>query len=175
MLLTLHAWWSACLHYQVIQVILHYCLCKVENTLLATHNCIECFVYTGLLESVSDLTVTRVNSSTVLISWSPPFTLEGVPILGYNVTVTNTTSVENETMSVEEDTTMLYYSINTFWFTITIVSTIDRDNRILVTVTDCSLGMGTPSRVKGGLQEIRTVEELTRVTVRSLTDSNRPV
>ena len=107
-------------------MILHYCLCKVENTLLATHNCIECFVYTGLLESVSDLTVTRVNSSTVLISWSPPFTLEGVPILGYNVTVTNTTSVENETMSVEEDTTMLYYSINHSDpdnnFTITIVS-----------------------------------------------------
>ena len=51
-------------------------------------------------------------STTVLISWSPPFTLEGVPILGYNVTITNTTSGENETMSVEGDTTMLYYSID---------------------------------------------------------------
>ena len=53
-----------------------------------------------------------INSTTVLISWSPPFTLEGVPILGYNVTITNTTSGENETMSVEGDTTMLYYSID---------------------------------------------------------------
>ena len=68
--------------------------------------------YTGLLEPVSNLTVVPINSTTVLISWSPPFTLEGVPILGYNVTITNTTSRENETMSVEGDTTMLYYSID---------------------------------------------------------------
>ena len=66
----------------------------------------------GLLKPVSDLNVTLINSTTVLISWSPPFTLEGVPILGYNVTITNTTSGENETMSVEGDTTMLYYSID---------------------------------------------------------------
>ena len=64
---------------------------------------------TGL---VSNLTVVSINSTTVLISWSPPFTLEGVPILGYNVTIINTTSGENETMSVEGDTTMLYYSID---------------------------------------------------------------
>ena len=70
------------------------------------------FAFTGLLEPVSNLTVDSINSTTVLISWSPPFTLEGVPILGYNVTITNTTSGENETMSVEGDTTMLYYSID---------------------------------------------------------------
>ena len=34
--------------------------------------------------------------------------------------------------------------------------------------------MGTPSRVKGGLQEMRTVVEVTGVTARLLTDSNRP-
>ena len=68
------------------------------------------FTYIGLLESVSNLTVmtlTLINSTTILISWSPPFTLEGVPILGYNVTITNTTSGENETVLVE-DTTLLY-------------------------------------------------------------------
>ena len=70
------------------------------------------YTVAGLLESVSDLTVVSINSTTVLISWSHPFTLEGVPILGYNVTITNTTSEENETMSVEGDTTMLYYSID---------------------------------------------------------------
>ena len=48
-----------------------------------------------------------INSTTVLISWSPHFTLEGVPILGYNVTITNTTSGENKTMLVV-DTTLLY-------------------------------------------------------------------
>ena len=80
---------------------------------------------TGLLESVSNLAVVSINSTTVLISWSPPFTLEGVPILGYNVTITNTTSGENETMSVEGDTTMLYYSIDhpdpDNYFTVTVV------------------------------------------------------
>ena len=65
-----------------------------------------------MLESVNNLTVApAVNSTTVLISWSPPFTLEGVPILGYvflyNVTITNTTSEETETLLVE-DTTLLY-------------------------------------------------------------------
>ena len=79
--------------------------------------------HAGLLESVSNLAVTPVNSTTVLISWSPPFTLEGVPILGYNVTITNTTSGENETLSVKGDTNMLYYSIDHLksTFTITVV------------------------------------------------------
>ena len=49
-----------------------------------------------------------INSTTVLISWSPPFTLEGVPILGYNVTITNTTSGEYEILE-SENTTMLNY------------------------------------------------------------------
>ena len=69
-------------------------------------------LYAGLLEPVSNLTVVPINSTTVLISWSPPFTLEGVPILDYNVTIANITSGENETMSVEGNTTMLYYSID---------------------------------------------------------------
>ena len=34
--------------------------------------------------------------------------------------------------------------------------------------------MGIPSRVKGGLQEMRTVVELMIVALRSLTDFNRP-
>ena len=59
------------------------------------------------MESVSNLTMTSINSTTVLISWSLPFTLEGVPILGYNVTITNTTSGESQTVLVE-DTTLLY-------------------------------------------------------------------
>ena len=64
----------------------------------------------GLLESVGDIGMFLVNSTTVLISWSPPFTLEGVPILGYNVTIADTTSGEDETLFVGETT--LLYSIN---------------------------------------------------------------
>ena len=89
--------------------------------------------HTGLLEAVSNLNVVSINSTTVLISWSPPFTLEGVPILGYNVTITNTTSGE---MSVEGDTTMLYYSINHP----------DPDNNFTVTVVPINgAGPGEPA------------------------------
>ena len=47
----------------------------------------------------------------------PPFTVEGVPILGYNVTITNTTSEENETMLLNstghsDPQTSLLYSID---------------------------------------------------------------
>ena len=38
------------------------------------------------MDAVRNLTVTTINSTTVFISWSPPYTLKGVPILGYNVT-----------------------------------------------------------------------------------------
>ena len=65
----------------------------------------------GRLKPVGNLNATTINSTTVLISWSPPFTLEGIPIMGYNVTIFTSFSGENETMSVEGDTNMLYYSI----------------------------------------------------------------
>ena len=80
----------------------------------------------GLLESVSDLTVVSINSTTVLISWSPPFTLEGVPILGYNVTITNTTSEENETILETVNTTMLNYTFS--------IDHPDTDSEFIVTV-----------------------------------------
>ena len=77
----------------------------------------------GPLESVSNLPVMSINSTTVLISWSPPFTLEGVPILGYNVTITNTTSGEElETAT----TTMLNYTFS--------IDHPDPDNNFTVTV-----------------------------------------
>ena len=51
----------------------------------------------GLLEHVSNLTVTVINSTTIFVSWVSPFTLEGVPILGYSVTIAKTR--ENVTIS----------------------------------------------------------------------------
>ena len=73
--------------------------------------------FAGLPESVSNLTATLINSTTILISWSSPFTLEGVPILGYNVTITNIISGENETMLLNSTghsnpQTSLLYSID---------------------------------------------------------------
>ena len=86
----------------------------------------DVYACAGLLESVSDLTVVSINSTTVLISWSPPFTLEGVPILGYNVTITNTTSGENETILKTANTTMLDYTFS--------IDHPDPDSEFIVTV-----------------------------------------
>ena len=108
-------------------------MCRV----MTASSCSVCFS-TGLLESVSNLTVTLINSlvTTALISWSPPFTLEGVPILGYNVTITNTTSGENVTMLVE-DTTLLYS-----------IDHPDPENNFTVTVVPINeVGAGKPALV----------------------------
>ena len=80
----------------------------------------------GLLESVSDFTVVSINSTTVLISWSPPFTLEGVPILGYHVTITNTTSGENEMILETVNTIMVNYTFS--------IDHPDPDSEFIVTV-----------------------------------------
>ena len=40
---------------------------------------------TGLLEAPTDVSVAEVNVESVNVSWSPPFTLDGVPILHYSV------------------------------------------------------------------------------------------
>ena len=91
----------------------------------------------GLLESVRNLTVTPVNSISVLISWSPPFTLEGVPILGYNITITNNASGKNKTMLVE-DTTLLYS-----------IDHSDSENNFTVTVVPINeVGAGQPAALQ---------------------------
>ena len=89
----------------------------------------------GPLESVDELTVVSINSTTVLISWSPPFTLEGVPILGCNVTITNTTSGEKLETAI---TTMLNYTFS--------IDHPDPDNNFTVTVVPINgAGPGEPA------------------------------
>ena len=70
-------------------------------------------MHTGVLESVRNLTMAVINSTTALISWSPPSTLEGIPILGYIITIISTASSNNnESMLAAGNTTMLYYTID---------------------------------------------------------------
>ena len=48
----------------------------------------------GRLEAPNNLTAVQSNSSSCYhFNWSPPFTLPGVPILGYNINVTNNNGV----------------------------------------------------------------------------------
>ena len=42
---------------------------------------------TGPLSSVVGLSSYQINSSTVNITWSPPFTLPGTNIIGYNINI----------------------------------------------------------------------------------------
>ena len=49
----------------------------------------------GPLSSVGDLSHSFINSSTVNISWSPPFTLPGTAITGYNISVTSNGTTTN--------------------------------------------------------------------------------
>ena len=44
--------------------------------------------FTGLLSSI-ELNVIKKDPCTIEVYWNPPFTLKGVPILGYNVNITN--------------------------------------------------------------------------------------
>ena len=52
---------------------------------------------TGPLSSVVGLSYSFINSSTVNITWSPPFTLPGTNIIGYNIS-NNLNSVQTFTM-----------------------------------------------------------------------------
>ena len=47
------------------------------------------FHLTGLLSSVVDISYYFIDSSSLNISWSPPFTLPGTHITGYNISVTS--------------------------------------------------------------------------------------
>ena len=46
-------------------------------------------MFTGLLSSVVDISHYFIDSSSLNISWNPPFTLPGTHITGYNISVTS--------------------------------------------------------------------------------------
>ena len=58
----------------------------------------------GPLSSVDGLSYSFINSSTINISWSPPFTLPGTHITGYNISVTTSNG-----------TTTDYYTSNSYY------------------------------------------------------------
>ena len=73
------------------------------------------------MNPVTNILVHPINDSTVNISWTPPPTLEGVPIDGYSVTVTNDISGRNENISVKSNY-LLYIDQNNFGnFTILVI------------------------------------------------------
>ena len=67
----------------------------------------SCFLFlvyaSGPLSSVGDLSSSLINSSTVNVSWSSPFTLSGTAITGYNISVTS------------NGTTTIYFTSDSFY------------------------------------------------------------
>ena len=51
--------------------------------------------FSGTLSSIGNLSHSFINSSTINISWSPPFTLPGTAITGYNISVTSNGTTTN--------------------------------------------------------------------------------
>ena len=65
----------------------------------------------GLLEAPTDISITTVTGGSVVMSWSPPFTLDGVPILHYSVYITS------QRLSEQRNTTEVVgvESVNVSW------------------------------------------------------------
>ena len=60
----------------------------------------------GRLDSVGSLSFSFINSTSVNISWSPPFTLPGTTITGYNISISTITS---------NGTTTNYFTLDSFY------------------------------------------------------------
>lgn len=62
-----------------------------------TLDCAYIYLYIGPLASVGNLTATQLNNTSVQLSWTPPYTLDNVPITGYYIDIFNTTVTDTNT------------------------------------------------------------------------------
>ena len=67
-------------------------------------------MHAGPLSSVDGLSYSFIDSSTINISWSPPFTLPGTHITGYNISVTSRGT--NITDCSDNNVTIDYFTSN---------------------------------------------------------------
>ena len=82
-----------------------YCNVNLEDTVsvaqIVSHPSIHVYISPpGLLASVVDLDYTFINGSSVLLTWTVPYTLDNVPITGYyilNELLVNITTTNNNT------------------------------------------------------------------------------
>ena len=72
----------------------------------------QSFSLSGKLSEVGDLKCTRQGHCCINCSWSPPFSLDGVPIYGYIINVTN--EGDNTQYTTTSNTTSWIYCLNQF-------------------------------------------------------------
>ena len=78
------------------------CIERIMGYIFIVHDsCVHNINITGLLDPPPGLRVDRLNSTTLFLSWNPPSTLSGIPILYYSVEVNNlvATSTINATVA----------------------------------------------------------------------------
>uniref|UniRef100_A0A1X7TGT6 Fibronectin type-III domain-containing protein n=1 Tax=Amphimedon queenslandica TaxID=400682 RepID=A0A1X7TGT6_AMPQE len=72
----------------------------------------------GLLASVIDLDYTFINGSSVLLTWTAPYTLDNVPITGYYIVVNGllniTTTTNNITLSATNPDPCILNNVSVF-------------------------------------------------------------
>ena len=61
--------------------------------MFAEQSCMTVWHCTGVLNSPPGLQVNELNSTTLYLTWNPPSTLSGIPILYYSVSIDNLVSV----------------------------------------------------------------------------------
>ena len=92
----------------------------------------------GLLSSVDGLSYSFIDSSTINISWSPPFTLPGTHITGYNISVTSSNG-----------TTTDYYTSNSYYVLLLTDITDSPCDQITITVSGYNGLNGVDESISG--------------------------
>ena len=105
----------------------------------------------GPLSSVDDLSYSFIDSSTINISWSPPFTLPGTHITGYNISVTTSNG-----------TTTDYYTSNSYYVLLLSYLTDSPCDQITITVSGYNGLNGEDKSISGpkGFQYNLIIDEL---------------
>ena len=81
---------------------------------MCLYACPTFYFVTGLLEALTDVTVDKVSVERVKVSWSPPFTLDGVPILQYTVYIISQGQTETVNTTETHITLMRPHASTTF-------------------------------------------------------------
>ena len=96
---------------------------------------------TGPLSSFDGLSYSFIDSSTINISWSPPFTLPGTHITGYNISVTTSNG-----------TTADYYTSNSYYVLLLTNITDSPCDQITITVSGYNGLNGEDESISGETQ-----------------------
>ena len=122
----------------------HFCWCKASKD-GNEQSCIGTFIYfhIGLLSPVGDLNSSEVDDCSLHFTWTAPYTLQGVPINYYNITITRH-SDGAVLGSYTTNTTEFLYSVSRLGETLEVVVAAVNDvgtgNSSVITVQSPSSG-----------------------------------